>query len=57
MTEDLEGRYSAIELVRRGVISLGGKGGGGRWDMAQAGGSNTQNASLALEEIKKVLSG
>jgi alanyl-tRNA synthetase len=57
VTEDLEGRYNAIELVRRGVISLGGKGGGGRWDMAQAGGSDTQNASLALEEIKKVLSG
>ncbi|MDG1273268.1 MAG: DHHA1 domain-containing protein, partial [Alphaproteobacteria bacterium] len=57
VTKDLEGRYNAIELVRRGVISLGGKGGGGRWDMAQAGGSDTQNASLALEEIKKALTG
>ena len=56
VTKDLEGKYNAIDLVRLGVTALGGKGGGGRWDMAQAGGSDYENGELALEKIKKVIS-
>ena len=38
VTADLTGRFDAVELVRAGAEALGGKGGGGRADMAQAGG-------------------
>src|SRR5207253_11033315 len=37
VTDDLVGRFNAIDLVRQGAEALGGKGGGGRPDMAQAG--------------------
>src|SRR5699024_5240353 len=40
VTPDLTERYSAVDLVRVGAEALGGKGGGGRPDMAQAGGPN-----------------
>ena len=56
VSKDLEGKYNAIDLVRLGVTALGGKGGGGRWDMAQAGGSDYENGELALEQIKKAIS-
>jgi alanyl-tRNA synthetase len=56
ITRDLEGKYNAIDLVRLGVTALGGKGGGGRWDMAQAGGSDYENGELALKKIKKAIS-
>jgi alanyl-tRNA synthetase len=56
ITSDLEGKFSAVELVRTGVIALGGKGGGGRWNMAQAGGPNATGASAALEKIKTAIS-
>jgi len=56
VTKDLESKYNAIDLVRLGVTALGGKGGGGRWDMAQAGGSDYENGELALEKIKKAIS-
>ena len=56
ITKDLEGKYNAIDLVRLGVTALGGKGGGGRWDMAQAGGSDYENGELALKKIKKAIS-
>ncbi|MFZ2141405.1 MAG: alanine--tRNA ligase [Xanthobacteraceae bacterium] len=38
VTDDLTARFSAVDLVRKGAEALGGKGGGGRSDMAQAGG-------------------
>ena len=38
VTNDLTDRFDAVELVRAGAEALGGKGGGGRADMAQAGG-------------------
>ncbi|HMB77091.1 MAG TPA: alanine--tRNA ligase, partial [Kiloniellaceae bacterium] len=38
VTDDLSGRVSAVDLVRAGASALGGAGGGGRPDMAQAGG-------------------
>ena len=40
VTKDLTDRFNAVDLVRAGSAALGGKGGGGRPDMAQAGGPN-----------------
>jgi len=51
ITEDLTERYNAVDLARRGAEALGGKGGGGRRDMAQAGGPNGMNAEAALAAI------
>jgi alanyl-tRNA synthetase len=56
ITSDLEGKFSAVDLVRAGVIALGGKGGGGRWNMAQAGGPDVMGANAALEKIKIAIS-
>ncbi|MEC7660313.1 MAG: alanine--tRNA ligase [Pseudomonadota bacterium] len=53
VTEDLCGEYDAVVLVKHGVTALNGKGGGGRPDMAQAGGSNVENLSGAIERIKE----
>jgi alanyl-tRNA synthetase len=53
VTDDLTERFSAVDLVRSGVEALGGKGGGGRPDMAQGGGPNadaSDAAIIALEE-------
>ena len=52
VTPDLTNRFNAVELVRLGSAALGGKGGGGRPDMAQAGGpdgAKTQEALAAVE--------
>jgi alanyl-tRNA synthetase len=55
VTDDLTARISAVDLVRLGAEALGGKGGGGRPDMAQAGGPDTGNAGAALVAIEKRL--
>ena len=55
VTEDLVGKVSAVDLVRAGVEALGGKGGGGRPDMAQGGGPDGSNAADALAAVKAVL--
>ncbi|MGL4526576.1 MAG: DHHA1 domain-containing protein, partial [Aestuariivirga sp.] len=55
VTDDLTGRYNAVDLVRVGAALLGGKGGGGRPDMAQAGGPDAAKADEALEAIKAAL--
>ncbi|MCB4768376.1 alanine--tRNA ligase [Ancylobacter sp. Lp-2] len=55
VTPDLTDRYDAVALVRRGAEALGGKGGGGRADMAQAGGPDGAQASAALEAIEAAL--
>jgi len=55
VTEDLTSRFDAVELVKAGAAAVGGKGGGGRKDMAQAGGADAQKVDEALEEIKKVI--
>ena len=55
VTSDLTGRYSAVDLVRAGVEALGGKGGGGRPDMAQGGGPNGNAANDAVAAIEKAL--
>ncbi len=57
VTADLTGRFSAVDLVRIGSEKLGGKGGGGRPDMAQAGGPEGARADEALASIAAVLAG
>ncbi|GBE42476.1 alanine--tRNA ligase [bacterium BMS3Bbin10] len=56
VTQDLTPDYNAVELVKTGAEALGGQGGGGRPDMAQAGGPNGADADAALEAIAKALS-
>jgi alanyl-tRNA synthetase len=55
VTPDLIARFSAIDLVRKGAEVLGGKGGGGRPDMAQAGGPDGTKADAALAAIAAAL--
>ena len=55
VTDDLTSRISAVDLVRLGAEALGGKGGGGRPDMAQAGGPDGAKAKDALEAIAQRL--
>ncbi|HZN30885.1 MAG TPA: alanine--tRNA ligase, partial [Xanthobacteraceae bacterium] len=57
VTEDLTARFSAVDLVRKGAEALGGKGGGGRPDMAQAGGPDGSKAEAALKAIEAALGG
>ena len=57
VTPDLTGRFDAVELVRRGAGALGGKGGGGRADMAQAGGPDASRAEAALATIERAVAG
>jgi len=52
VTEDLVQKVSAIDLVRLGSAALGGKGGGGRPDMAQAGGPDPSKADAALDALR-----
>lgn len=55
VTDDLTERFSAVDLVRAGVEALGGKGGGGRPDMAQGGGPDGAKAPDAIAAVKAVL--
>jgi len=55
VTDDLVDKVSAVALVRAGVEALGGKGGGGRPDMAQGGGPNGGHAAEAIAAVKAVL--
>jgi len=57
VTADLTSRFNAIELVKKGAEALGGKGGGGRPDMAQAGGPDGSKAEAALAAIESALGG
>ncbi len=56
VTPDLTGRFNAVDLVRAGSQALGGQGGGGRPDMAQAGGPDASKADAALAAVAAVLS-
>jgi len=56
VTDDLTGRISAVDLVRVGAARLGGKGGGGRADMAQAGGPDASAGEKAIAAISEALS-
>ncbi len=53
----LTGRFSAVELVRLAAAAVGGKGGGGRADMAQAGGPDGARADAALDAVRGALAG
>jgi alanyl-tRNA synthetase len=55
VTDDLKERLSAIDLARAGSIAVGGKGGGGRPDMAQAGGPDAASAQAALDAIAQAI--
>jgi alanyl-tRNA synthetase len=57
VTADLVARFNAVDLVRRGAEALGGKGGGGRPDMAQAGGPDGAKAEAALDAIAAAIGG
>ena len=56
VTEDLTSQYSAVDIVRKASEVTGGKGGGGRPDMAQAGGGDPRKANEAIESIKLFIS-
>ncbi len=51
VTEDLAKRFNAVELLKKGVEAVGGKGGGGRPDMAQGGGPDGAKLQAALDAI------
>jgi alanyl-tRNA synthetase len=55
VTDDLTSRLNAVDLVKVGSIALGGSGGGGRADMAQAGGPEAAKAQAALDAIERAL--
>jgi len=55
VTEDLTGTHDAVDLVKTGAEALGGKGGGGRPDLAQAGGPDGSRADAALEAIAELV--
>jgi alanyl-tRNA synthetase len=55
VTDDLTQKISAVDLVKAGSIAMGGQGGGGRPDMAQAGGPNAANASDAIAAIEAAI--
>ena len=56
VSAELTPRFNAVELVKAGSIALGGKGGGGRPDMAQAGGPDGDKADDAVAAVKAALS-
>ncbi|MDJ0614617.1 MAG: alanine--tRNA ligase [Rhizobiaceae bacterium] len=55
VTDDLTDKYNAVDLVRVASEAVGGKGGGGRPDMAQAGGPDGKNASSAIAAVKALI--
>jgi alanyl-tRNA synthetase len=55
VTKDLTDTVSAVDLVKAAVVELGGKGGGGRPDMAQGGGKDASNADAAIKAAEAVL--
>jgi alanyl-tRNA synthetase len=57
VTADLTGKISAVTLVKLAAEALGGKGGGGRPDMAQAGGNDFAQADAALAAVRAALKG
>jgi alanyl-tRNA synthetase len=55
VTADLTGRLSAVDLLRAAVAELGGKGGGGRPDLAQGGGADIAGAEAALKAVETLI--
>ena len=56
VTEDLTSDFDSAKVIQEVSKILGGKGGGGRKDMAQAGGASLDNIDQAIEKIKSNLS-
>ena len=54
--DDLINNFDSSQIIQEISVILGGKGGGGRKDLAQAGASNLENINLALNKIKESLS-
>ena len=57
VTEDLTGRVSAVDMVRAAVTPLGGKGGGGRPDLARGGGADISGADAAIAAVETLIGG
>jgi len=57
VSADLTGRFDAVALVRAAAAAVGGKGGGGRPDMAQAGGPDAAQADAALAAVRAAMAG
>ena len=57
VTDDLTATYNAVDLVLLASAALGGKGGGGRADMAQAGGPEAGQADAAIAAVRAALAG
>ncbi len=57
VTSDLTDKLSAVDLVRAAVAEMGGKGGGGRADLAQGGARDASNSQAAIEAAEAVLGG
>jgi len=57
VTADMVDQLSAVDLVKAAVAELGGKGGGGRADLAQGGASDCANSEAAIAAVKKILEG
>ena len=55
VTKDLTEKYSAIDLVKKASQAVGGQGGGGRPDMAQAGGPNGDKITDAIDAVKQAI--
>ena len=56
VSQDLTSKYNAVDLVKAASVVLGGKGGGGRKDFAQAGGIDKNKIEEAFKEISKKIS-
>ena len=56
VSKDLTSKYDAVVLVKAASVILGGKGGGGRKDFAQAGGVDKSKIEEAFKEISKKIS-
>ncbi len=57
LSKDLTEKLSAVDIVKAVVVELGGKGGGGRPDMAQGGAKSTENADAAIKAAEAVMEG
>ena len=55
VSQDLTAKYNAVDMVRAAAVVVGGQGGGGRPDMAQAGGTNVAKIEDAISVVKELV--
>ena len=55
ISKDLTSKYNAVEFVKAASVILGGKGGGGRKDFAQAGGTDPGKIDDAISKLKEII--